>query len=368
MTAGQLDASPLDGAVLVIGTGLIGTSVALSLRRAGVEVLLSDIDPDSVRTAQKEGAGRPLEDADDPAVVVVAVPPRHAASVLADASARFPRATLTDVTSVKERVIGEAIELGADPARLVGGHPMAGREVSGAAGARVDLLDDRLWVVTPTPDSGSEHVHRVLWMASACGAHPVEMGLAEHDAAVALVSHTPQVLASVLAGRLVGSDLEQVRIAGQGLRDMTRIAASNVPMWSDILAANAGPVADVLDGVIADLTSTVDALRAEAVEGSAAEARVRRVLEAGVEGQHLIPGKHGAEPSTYREVTVFVADKPGELARLFAVVGEASVNLEDIRIEHVFGHPSGLVALFVRPDAGDQLIQALGEHEFDVRY
>ena len=359
----------VDGPVLVIGTGLIGTSVALSLRRAGVDVLLSDVDPEHLRIAQEAGAGRPLADGDLPTVVVVAVPPRHAASVLADASARWPTATLTDVTSVKERVILEAVEAGADPVRLVGGHPMAGREVSGAAGARADLLDDRLWVVTPLDSSGIEHVRRVHRLVTACGALPVEMGLAEHDAAVALVSHTPQVLSSVLAGQLVESDLDHVRIAGQGLRDMTRIAASNVAMWSDILAANAGPVADVLDGVVDELQRTVAALRrlAEQHEADRGAEDVAGVLRAGVEGQARIPGKHGAAPSAYREISVIVADRPGELARLFAAVGDAGVNLEDIRIEHVFGRPSGLVALFVRPEAGERLIDALGERGFDVR-
>jgi prephenate dehydrogenase len=359
----------IDGSVLVIGTGLIGTSVALSLRRAGVDVVLSDVEPEHLAIAEGAGAGRALTEADAPVIVVVAVPPRGASAVLAAASDRWPDATLTDVTSVKERVILEAVAAGADPVRLVGGHPMAGREVSGAAGARADLLDDRLWVITPLDTSGFDHVRRVHRLVAACGALPVEMGLAEHDAAVALVSHTPQVLSSVLAGQLVESDLDHVRIAGQGLRDMTRIAASNVPMWSDILTANAGPVADVLDGVVEDLQRTVQALRRleqqdEAERGAEA---VAGVLRTGVEGQSRIPGKHGAAPSAYREISVIVADRPGELARLFAVVGEASVNLEDIRIEHVFGRPSGLVALFVRPEAGERLITALGATGFDVR-
>lgn len=373
MTAASLphDGSPggIDGSVLVIGTGLIGTSVALSLRRAGVDVVLSDVDAEHLAVARAAGAGRDLSDADRPAIVVVAVPPRHASSVLAAASERWADATLTDVTSVKERVILEAVAAGADPLRLVGGHPMAGREVSGAAGARADLLDDRLWVLTPLEATGIDHVRRVHRLVAACGALPIEMGLAEHDAAVALVSHTPQVLSSVLAGRLVASDLDHVRIAGQGLRDMTRIAGSNVAMWSDILASNAGPVADVLDGVVADLQRTVDALRRleqqdEADRGADA---VAGVLRAGVEGQSRIPGKHGAAPSAFREVGVVVADRPGELARLFVAVGDAGVNLEDIRIEHVLGRPSGLVALFVRPEAGDRLIAALGASGFDVR-
>jgi len=359
----------VDGPVLVIGTGLIGTSVALALRRADVEVLLSDVDPSNLAIAEQGGAGRALQDHDRPALVVVAVPPRFASQAIADASTRYPDATITDVTSVKQQVVEEAVRLGADPVRLVGGHPMAGREVSGAAGARKDVFDDRLWVVTPLPQSGIDHVIQVHRLVSACGAYPVEMTVDDHDAAVALVSHTPQVLSSVLAGQLVDADSDHVRIAGQGLRDMTRIAGSNVAMWSDILAANAGPVADVLDGVIDELRRTVGALREmasrdEAVRGTEA---VAGVLQQGVEGQLRIPGKHGAAPSAFREINVMLEDSPGELARLVAAVGVARVNLEDIRIEHVLGRPSGLVSLYVRPEDTDRLVRSLGVGDFDVR-
>jgi prephenate dehydrogenase len=176
----------LGGPVLIVGTGLIGTSVALALRRAECDVLLSDVDEQNVRIAQAAGAGRPVDEADRPTIVVVAVPPRFAGEVLASASLRYPEATITDVSSVKRRVLEDALVRGADAARLVGGHPMAGREVSGAAGARKDLLDDRLWVVTPLPTSGIEHVRQVHRLVSACGAFPVELSMTEHDAAVAL--------------------------------------------------------------------------------------------------------------------------------------------------------------------------------------
>lgn len=357
----------VEGPVLVVGTGLIGASVALALRRAGVDVLLSDTDPENLRIAREAGAGRVVESDDVPAVVIVAVPPRHAADALAAASLAYPGATVTDVTSVKESVIAGAVAAGADPVRLVGGHPMAGREVSGSAGARKDLLDDRLWVITPLPDNAPEHVARVHRLVVTCGAVPVEMGLAEHDSAVALVSHTPQVVSSVLAAQLGGYAPEYVRIAGQGLRDMTRIAASNVSLWSDILAANAGQVADVLDGVIADLARTRAALRAVAEGEIVGDGPVREVLEAGVAGQSLIPGKHGGAMAAFREITVQIADRPGELGRLFSAVGVAQVNLEDLRIEHVLGRPSGLVALYVQPEAADRLVDALQALGFDVR-
>lgn len=365
----QQDGAQIRGSVLVIGTGLMGTSVALSLKRAGIDVLLADVDSENLGIAVAAGAGRLLGGDEQPSVVVVAVPPRHAASVLATASTDFPDATLTDVTSVKGRVMNDAIERGADPQRLVGGHPMAGREVSGAAGARADLLDDRLWVVTPLQTSGIDHVRQVHRLVSACGAYPVEMSLEDHDAAVALVSHAPQVLSSVLAAQLSGADDDYVRIAGQGLRDMTRIAGSNVAMWSDILLVNAGPVAEVIQQIADDLQATATALRALSDDSAslAAAAEVAQVLQSGAEGQQRIPGKHGAAPSAYVEAPVMLADRPGELGRLFGAVGSAGVNLEDVRIEHVLGRPSGLVTLFVRPEVAEHLVSALRELAFDVR-
>lgn len=353
--------------VLIIGSGLIGTSVGLALRRADVDVLVSDVDPASVDAAVRLGAGRALDPDDVPAVVVVAVPPAHAGSVLAEASRRWPQATITDVTSVKESVLRDAVAEGADPRRLVGGHPMAGRERSGASAALANLLDDRLWVVTPLPESDVEHVRRVHRLITITGAMPIEMSMHEHDAAVALVSHTPQVVSSALAAQLIESDDEAVRIAGQGLRDMTRIAASNVDMWTDILTANAGPVAQVLDEVAVRLQRTADALRAVDAGDGAAIGEVSGVLSQGVTGQGRIPGKHGAAPSAYREVLVQIADRPGELGRLFTVAAEAEVNLEDVRIEHVMGRPSGLVGLSVRPDAGEVLMRVLRERGFEVR-
>lgn len=358
--------SDLPSPVLIVGAGLIGTSIGLALQRVGVEVLLADVDAESVSTAVERGAGRPVQGDDVPSVVVIAVPPRHTGAVIAEASARWPQATLTDVASVKESVLGDAIARGADPTRLVGGHPMAGREVSGAAAAVANLVDDRIWVVTPLPESGIEHVRRVHRLVTACGAQPFEMGASEHDAAVALVSHAPQLLSSALAGALETADADAVRISGQGLRDMTRIAASNTALWSDILVANASSVADVLDEITARLVHTAQALRA--VDGDpAAAGTITRVLAEGVSGQARIPGKHGAAPSAYREVLVQIADRPGQLGDLFSAAAEAGVNLEDVRIEHVLGRPSGLVGLFVRPDAGETLIAALRARHFDVR-
>jgi len=355
------------GPVLVIGTGLIGTSIALALKRAGVEVFLEDTDPSQLATAMAAGAGLVFQEERIPKLVVVAVPPRSAGRVLAQASERFSEATITDVTSVKAQVLAAAVDQGADPRRLIGGHPMAGREVAGAAGARGDLLDDRLWVLTPNELTAVDHLRQAYQLVSTCGAYAVEMTPDEHDRAVALVSHTPQLLSSVLAAQLIDASSDYVRIAGQGLRDMTRIAASDSALWTDILSVNAKQVAEVLSSVVNDLTVTLAALRAIAAGDASQTARVSSALQTGAVGRSRIPGKHGAEQIQIAIVGVMLADKPGELARLFTGAGEANVNLEDVRIEHVLGRPSGLVEISVRPDNVETLAAALRDRSFDVR-
>lgn len=352
------------GSVLIVGTGLIGTSIGLALRRVGVEVLLDDVMPGQAIVARELGAGALVAADSHPQLVVVSVPPRFAAETLARVSQEYPEAVITDVTSVKAVVLRQALELGADPGRLVGGHPMAGREVSGATAARVDLLDDRLWIVTPG-EALPANVLVVMALVSACGALPVVMTPEEHDRAVALVSHAPQLLSSVLAGQLVGADEAHVRVAGQGLRDMTRIAASDDQLWTDILSTNAGPVAEVLDSIIASLVFARESLAD--VEGDRESTRLTDVLREGAVGQLRIPGKHGGAAASYECVAVMLADSPGELARLFAAAGDEGINTEDVRIEHILGRPSGLVEVFVSPDRGEALRVALRARGFDVR-
>lgn len=350
---------PVAGPVLVVGSGLLGASVGLALRRAGVQVWLDDVDRDAVAEAVERGAGDPWHPgAGEPRLVVVAVPPAAAGAAMAQASLHAV-ATVTDVTSVKTQPLAAALAAGADPARLVGGHPMAGRETAGAAAARHDLFDDRVWVVAPVAGSDAAHVDAVRDLVVTCGAVPVVMAPEDHDRAVALTSHAPQVLSSLLAARLLDADSEAVAVSGQGLRDMTRIAGSDPRLWQAILDANADSVADVLDAYARDLDAVITRLRAH---GDVAD-----TLERGVEGRQRIPGKHGAAATAYDLVPVIIRDEPGELARLFVAAGGLDVNLEDVRIDHVLGKPSGLVELSVRPEATARLVEGLRALGFDVR-
>lgn len=359
----------IHGSVHIIGTGLIGASIGLALRRAGIDVTLEDRNADHVRLATSKGAGRVADAQDVPVLVVVAVPPRVTGDVIAEATARFPGVAVTDVASIKSVVLADADAAGADRSRVVGGHPMAGRETSGPEGARADLLDDRLWVITPTADVDIEAIRMVHRLITACGAYAVEMSAEEHDRAVALVSHLPQLLSSTLAAQLMNGRPQDVRIAGQGLRDMTRIAGSNVNMWSDIIAGNAEPIAEVLGSLVTDLQAAQTTLAdlQHAPSDRAALDRMEELLERGGRGKDLVPGKHGGSAAEYAVVTVMIEDKPGRLGRLFVVAGDAGVNLEDVRIEHVLGRPSGLVELFVQPADAEVLAAALRGQGIDVR-
>ncbi|CAL9400189.1 prephenate dehydrogenase [Streptomyces sp. enrichment culture] len=356
---------------LVIGTGLIGTSVALALVRRGVVVHLADHDPEQARTAAALGAGTDQAPEGPVDLCVVAAPPAHVAGVLADAIRRGTARGYLDVASVKGGPRRELEALGLDLTTYLGTHPMSGREKSGPLAATADLFEGRPWVLTPTRDTDTEVLNLALELVSHCRAVPVVMDADAHDRAVALVSHMPHLVSSMVAARLENAEESAVRLCGQGIRDVTRIAASDPRMWIDILSANPGPVADLLSDVAADLDETVRALRAlqssDEDKRRAGAAGIEDVLRRGNAGQIRVPGKHGSAPRVYETVVVLIDDQPGQLARIFADAGRAGVNIEDVRIEHATGQQAGLVQLAVEPKAVPVLTAALRERGWSIR-
>ncbi|MFJ2651334.1 prephenate dehydrogenase [Streptomyces sp. NPDC087420] len=356
---------------VVIGTGLIGTSAALVLASRGVTVHLTDHDTTRSRTAAALGAGTDRAPDGPVDLALVAVPPAHVAATLAEAMRGGIARGYLDVASVKGGPRRELEALGLDLSAYLGTHPMAGKERSGPLAATADLFEGRPWVLTPTRDTDTEVLNLALELVALCRAVPVVMDADAHDRAVALVSHTPQLISSMVAARLADADETAVRLCGQGIRDVTRIAASDPAMWVDILSANPGPVADVLAGIAADLDETVGALRSlqSADEDKRREgaAGVEDVLRRGNAGRVRVPGKHGTAPAAYEVVAVLISDKPGELARIFADAGRAGVNVEDVRIEHATGQQAGRVQLMVEPSAAPLLTEALRERGWSIR-
>ncbi|HEY3649239.1 MAG TPA: prephenate dehydrogenase [Streptosporangiaceae bacterium] len=351
--------------VAVIGTGLIGTSVALALREHDVSVWLADTDPEAARLAANLGAGEPLpDDAPQADVAVIAVPPAAVAATLAAAQARGSKglaACYTDVASVKQLPVAQARALGCDLTSFVPGHPLAGREKHGPAAARADLFLGRTWALCPAPETSERAVAAITTLVRTCGAVPVQTDAATHDRWVALVSHAPHLLAAAMAARLEAAPAEALDLAGQGLRDVTRIAAGDTGLWTQILAANAGPVAEVLAAVAADLAEAARML----TDGDPKS--VATLLDIGQAGVARIPGKHGGAPREFTAVQVVIRDQPGELTRLFDAAGRAGVNIEDVRIEHSPGLPVGVAELSVRPAEAGPLLAALEAGGWPVR-
>lgn len=346
----------LTGPVRIVGSGLLGTSIGLGLRAQGLDVILDDASPASLRLAIDYGAGRASAPGDFPQLVVVSVPPDVTGRVVAAELDAHPDAVVTDVASVKEGPLDELRRGGADLGRYLGSHPLAGRERGGAASGRADLFLGRPWVISPNDRSTRRVLSVVEDLALDLGAVPVELAAEEHDRAVALISHVPQLVATLLAKRLRGAPASSVALAGQGLRDTTRIASSAPELWVQILGANASPTAEILTAFRADLDRVIDAL--EHPEAPGALRTLAETIAAGNEGVATLPGKHGQD-RRYSSLVVMVDDKPGELARLLTEIGEAGVNMEDLRLEHSPGAQIGLAEIAVLPEAEQRLLDEL---------
>ena len=288
---------PVPRRVAVIGTGLIGTSAALALRRLGTDVRLWDRDPAAAALAADLGAGRVLSSLDSlesPAdLALIAVPPADVAAVLGTAQRAALADCYTDVASVKALPLAQARDAGCDISRYVPGHPLAGRERSGPAAARADLFLGRAWALCPAAETSGEAMAKATALVRACGAELVVTDAVTHDRWVALVSHAPHVVAAAMAARLAPESVpaEALSLAGQGLRDATRIAVGDVDLWTQILTGNAAPVTAVLADVAASLTDVALAL-AEIAENGSPAARASKAVPAesgssgaGVEGR-----------------------------------------------------------------------------------
>ncbi|MFT4232501.1 MAG: prephenate dehydrogenase [Leucobacter sp.] len=347
------------GSVHVIGAGLLGASVGLGLRERGIEVTLEDLSPTTVALAADYGAGR-VRAADDPApaLVVVATPPDVVASAVERALVAYPEAVVTDVASVKLAPFLELRRRGVDLTNYVGSHPMAGRERGGAIMARADLFQARPWVICRDQETPAEALALVEAVALDLGGVLLEMTPEEHDRSVGLVSHLPQVVSSLLAARLADAAEQAVGLAGAGLRDTTRIAASDPELWVQILGANREPVVELLDAFGADVAAFADALRDPERRG--AKRRIADLLAAGNRGVARIPGKHGSSEH-FATINVLIDDRPGELGRLLTELGELGINMEDLRLEHSPGAQIGFAEIAVLPEVAERAVSDLVE-------
>ena len=347
---------------VVIGAGLVGASVGHALSAAGWRVHL--VDAVSSHAVVAAGLGAGSAEAADPAdvgLVVVAVPPRAIADVVGESLVTYPHATVTDVGSVKAGVLDALWERPVDLTRYVGSHPMAGSHHSGPVTADGELFVDRTWVVTPHRKSAQASIDLVVEVVRACRARLVTLDVDDHDAAVARVSHLPHLVSVLMAGHLTNVPDDDLVLAGQGLRDVTRIAGSDPGLWQQIVGANATAVLRELRQVATSLDRLISA-----VETGPSDPALARELERGVDGTRRIPGKHGSAPVPYEQVVVAIPDEPGALARLFSDVEAAGVNVEDIAIEHDASRQVGYLTLSVQPERAEGLARVMRDGGWTV--
>ena len=351
--------------LLIVGAGLIGTSIGLAVRAAGGRVALLDSDPARASLAARMGAGEVVPGLVRARLAVAAVPPALVGATCAELLHALPDTLVTHVCSVQH---GPAVEVEAlvrtSVQRFAGGHPIAGREVSGPAAASADLFADRPWAVCPLPGSSSAVTDAVVELARLCRAEPIVLPAREHDELLARLSHAPQLVASALASTLATMTEDETRLAGTGLRDTTRLADSDPAMWGQIAAANAIELAAAVRAVAEPMLALAETL--ETGDSSAADEAVRALVTRGRAGRAMLPGKHGRRAVQLAVVRCIVPDTPGSLARLFADAAAFSVNVEDVRVDHAPGQPIGFAELFVAPADRERLVRGLRERDWTV--
>lgn len=328
----------------VIGTGLIGGSIASGLTSAGWDVVGYDSDRDSLGMALERGLIGVAVDSIDgildapPEIVIVAAPPKATIEILANMGTH---AVVMDVAGVKRAVLTAASHL----TRFVGTHPMAGRESSGPRAASPALFRGANWVIMD--DAPADATESALEVVETLGANPVFMSADAHDQAVAAISHLPQVLAAGLLAS-ASETPEALGLAAGSFRDLTRVAASQPIPWVEILKSNEVAVLEAVQSLRTQLDAVEAAIRSNDDDLLTYLSRSRDARR-----------KLGAPVAAVR---VSLADEPGEIARVGQALEESHVDVRDIQMRHAPYGGGGVLTISVRAGEEEALRHALEHH------
>jgi prephenate dehydrogenase len=329
----------------IVGTGLIGASVGLAAREAGVEEVRGwDVDPDALAIAGERGAVTPARSLDevvvDAELALVAAPvaalPAQVGAVL---EASGESTTVTDVGSTKGP-LARAVSDG----RFIGGHPVCGSEAHGPTHASEGLFRGATWFLTPVTTTEPERYRMLHGFVAALGAVPVAVDPQAHDRLVALTSHLPHALANVLLNQAGASRIEghePLAAAGGSLRDVSRVAGANPRIWVDIFLDNA----EALREALAEHRRRVEQVERALADGDAGFL-ARWIAEASTNRRRMLADAY-EEPGTLQRLRVHVPDRPGVLAGITQALGAERINIEDFELQHLSRERGGTLTLLV---------------------
>jgi prephenate dehydrogenase len=324
--------------ITIIGVGVIGGSLGLAIKKhyRSVTVVGFDRKPVLQRALRKEAidkAAPSLRSAVQHAdLIVLATPVSEILKDLSRVAQYAPlRALVTDVGSVKGGIVRRALQL-FPHGNFVGGHPMAGVELSGVEAAHPLLFENAVYVLTPTHGSVTSAVKRLASFLEELGARVVLLNSKTHDEVASVVSHLPQLTAVALtnvAGRRHASGRLHLRLAAGGFRDLTRIASSKPEIWSDILMLNSGEIDKSLKLMIRELQAYRKLLAGGKIKSLGTEfSSARRI-------RNNIPRTMKGFIRQLDELYVFVKDEPGMIARMTSSLARARINIKDIELMKV---------------------------------
>lgn len=357
--------APLVGTVVLAGVGLIGGSVGLGLQQRFLarKVIGFDHDPEVLDAALGLGvideahlqAGPWLHDAN---LVVLAVPVRSLARIAREiAPFLLSDAVVTDVGSAK----AEVVDALSNEMRFVGGHPMAGSERVGVLHADAALLENAVWVLTPTAATDPAALALVRSLVTSLGAHVIDVDPALHDRLVATVSHMPYLAAVALTHMVSEAEDRELLmlLAAGGFRDLTRVASGSPRMSRDMVVANRAAVREAVAGFGRALTALAERLDDADALLDAAELAKRTRDALPVVRRSLMPARF--------EVVIAVPDRPGELARITRALGDADVNVKDIEVLGIREAGGALRLAFASLDDQQRATVALRAAGYEAR-